>query len=61
MANKKEKYKATSTFDVDAFDNYKGLGQDNYAKLSKGKSVELDFVPDELIKNKMLKKAKGEK
>ena len=35
MANKKEKYKATSTFDVDAFDNYKGLGQDNYSKLSK--------------------------
>ena len=61
MANKKERYKATAAFDVDAFDNYKGLGQDNYAKLSKGKIVELDFAPDELIKNKMLIKAKGEK
>jgi len=61
MANKKGKYKATSAFDVDAFNNYEGLGQDNQAKLSQGKIVELDFEPTELIKNKMIEKAKGDK
>ena len=61
MANKKRKYKATAAFDVDAFDNYKGLGQDNHAKLCNGKTVELDFVPDELIKNKMLIQENGDK
>tara|TARA_X000001388_G_C2169399_1_gene99195 strand:+ start:118 stop:297 length:180 start_codon:yes stop_codon:yes gene_type:complete len=59
MKNKK-KYQATSTFNVDAFDNYKGLGNDNHAKLCKGKMVELDFEPTELLKNKMLKTV-GEK
>jgi len=61
MANKKGKYKATSAFDVDAFDNYAGLGQDNQAKLQQGKAVELDFEPTELIKNKMITKVKGDK
>ena len=61
MAKKKEKYKATAAFDVDAFDNYKGLGIDNHAKLSKGKVVELDFEPTELLENKMLSKVKGDK
>ncbi len=61
MANKKGKYKATSAFDVDAFDNYEGLGQDNHAKLLQGKIVELDFEPTKLIKNKMIEKAKGDK
>jgi len=61
MANKKGKYKATSAFDVDAFDNYKGLGQDNHAKLLQGKVVELGFEPSDLIKNKMITKVKGDK
>lgn len=61
MANKKGKYKATSAFDVDAFDNYAGLGQDNQAKLLQGKVIELDFEPTELIKNKMITKVKGDK
>tara|TARA_R110000744_G_scaffold244606_2_gene361428 strand:- start:218 stop:403 length:186 start_codon:yes stop_codon:yes gene_type:complete len=61
MANKKQKYKATSAFNVDAFDNYKGLGQDNQANLSRGLIVELDFVPTELIENKMIIKIKGDK
>jgi len=61
MANKKQKYKATSAFNVDAFDNYKGLGQDNQADLSRGLTVELDFVPTELIENKMIIKIKGDK
>ena len=61
MDNKKGKYKATSAFDVDAFDNYEGLGQDNHAKLLQGKIVELDFEPTKLIKNKMIEKAKGDK
>ena len=61
MANKKGKYKATSAFDVDAFNNYEGLGQDNHARLSRGEKVELDFAPTELIKNKMVEKAKGDK
>ena len=61
MANKKKKYQATSAFDVNAFDNYKGLGQDNHARLLKGKVVELDFEPTELLQNKMLNKVKGDK
>tara|TARA_R100001082_G_C4350416_1_gene154276 strand:+ start:820 stop:1002 length:183 start_codon:yes stop_codon:yes gene_type:complete len=56
MKSKKNKYKATATFNVDAFDNYKGLGIDNHANLCKGQVVELDFEPVELIKNKMIKK-----
>mgnify|MGYP003625929090 FL=1 len=32
----KGKYKATPAFDVDAFDNYEGLGNENHAKLAKG-------------------------
>jgi len=61
MAKKKGKYKATAAFDVDAFDNYKGLGRDNHARLSQGKVVELDFEPTELLQNKMLSKVKGDK
>ena len=38
----KGKYKATPAFDVDAFDNYKGLGNENHAKLTKGETVELE-------------------
>ena len=57
MAN--EKYKATPAFDVDAFDNYKGLGNENHAKLSKGKTVELESEPTELIELKMITKVGG--
>ena len=55
----KEKYKATPAFDVDAFDNYKGLGNENHAKLSRGKTVELEIEPTELITLKMIKKVGG--
>ena len=55
----KEKYKATSAFDVDAFDDYKGLGNENHAKLAKGKTVELESEPIELIKSKMITKVGG--
>ena len=41
----KIKYKATKIFDVDAFNNYEGLGFDNCAKLSKGKTVALETEP----------------
>ena len=57
----KSKYKATPQFDVNAFNNYEGLGADNCAKLYKGKTVELDAEPVELIKKKMIIKVKGDK
>ena len=56
----KKKYKATKIFNVNAFDNYQGLGADNCAMLYKGKVVELEKEPKELIKNKMIEKV-GEK
>jgi hypothetical protein len=59
MKMEKEKYKATPAFDVDAFDNYKGLGNENHAKLSRGKTVELEIEPTELITLKMIKKVGG--
>ena len=55
----KGKYKATPAFDVDAFDNYKGLGNENHAKLTKGEPVELEVEPTELIKLKMITKTGG--
>ena len=55
----KGKYKATPAFDVDAFDNYKGLGNENHAKLAKGETVELEVEPTELIKLKMITKTGG--
>ena len=59
MKMTKGKYKATPAFDVDAFDNYKGLGNENHAKLSRGKTVELEVEPTELIKLKMITKTGG--
>ena len=50
-----KKYKATESFDVDAFNDFEGLGNENHAKLSRGETVELDFEPIVLVKNKMLK------
>ena len=59
--SKKRKFKATKKFDVNAHDNYKGLGQDNHARLSKGGTVELEIEPGELIKNKMIEEVGGKK
>ena len=61
MTDKKvtQKYKATSAFDVDAFNNFEGLGNENHTKLCRGKTVELDFEPTALIKNKMIEKVGG--
>ena len=59
MKMAKGKYKATPAFDVDAFDNYKGLGNENHAKLTKGETVELEVEPTELIKLKMITKTGG--
>jgi hypothetical protein len=59
MKMTKGKYKATPAFDVDAFDDYEGLGNENHAKLAKGKTVELEIEPIELIKSKMIIKVGG--
>ena len=55
----KGKYKATPAFDVDAFDNYKGLGNKNHAKFTRGETVELEVEPTGLIKSKMITKVGG--
>ena len=59
MKMAKGKYKATPAFDVDAFDNYKGLGNKNHAKLTRGETVELEVEPTKLIKSKMITKVGG--
>ena len=56
-----KKYKATKSFDVDAFNDFEGLGNENHAKLSKGEVVELKNEPTALIKNKMIKKVGDKK
>jgi hypothetical protein len=59
--NNKKKYKATKTFDVNAFDNYEGLGNANHTKLCRGKVVEMTTVPQKLLDNKMIEEVGGKK
>ena len=61
MTDKKvtQKYKATSAFDVDDFNNFEGLGNENHTKFCRGETVELNFEPRALIKNKMIEKVGG--
>ena len=62
MADKNiKKYKANESFDVDAFNDFEGLGNANHSKLCRGEVVELDFEPTALIKNKMLQEVGGKK
>ena len=62
MADKHmKKYKATESFDVDAFNDFEGLGNASHSKLCRGEIVKLDFEPTALIKNKMIKEVKGDK
>jgi len=62
MADKNtKKYKATESFDVDAFNDFEGLGNANHSKLCRCQVVELDFEPTALIKNKMLQEVGGKK
>ena len=56
-----KKYKATSSFNVDALDNYHGLGNSNHAKLCRGEVVELTKSPKELLDNEMIKEVGGSK
>ena len=63
MANKPiksgKKYKATSSFDVDAFNDFEGLGNENHSKLCRGESVELTSPPKKLLDNKMIEEIGG--
>ena len=62
MIDKKgKKYKATKSFDVDAFNDFEGLGNENHAKLCRGEVVELTKSPKELLDNKMIEEAGGSK
>ena len=56
-----KKYKATSTFDVNAFNDFEGLGNENHAKLCRGETVELIGVPEKLLENKMIEEIGGKK
>ena len=56
-----KKYKATSSFNVDALDDFHGLGNSNHAKLCRGETVEITDVPSELIKNEMIEQVGGSK
>ena len=56
-----KKYKATSSFDVNDFNDFEGLGNENHAKLCRGETVELAEAPKELLNNKMIEEAGGKK
>ena len=56
-----KKYKATSSFNVDALDDFHGLGNSNHAKLCRGEVVELMDVPKKLMENKMIQEVGGKK
>jgi len=56
-----KKYKATSTFDVNAFNDFEGLGNENHAKLCRGETVELSDAPEKLLENKMIEEIGGKK
>ena len=56
-----KKYKATSIFNVDALDNYHGLGNENHARLCRGEVIEITDLPKELINNKMIEEVGGKK
>ena len=60
MTNKsKTKYKATSKFDVNAFNDFEGLGNENHTKFTRGETVELTDAPKKLLDNKMIEKVGG--
>jgi len=54
-----KKYKATSSFDVNAFNDFEGLGNENHAKLCRGETVEIANAPKKLIDNKMIEEIGG--
>ena len=54
-----KKYKATSTFDVNAFNDFEGLGNENHSKLCRGETVELTDPPKTLLDNKMIEEIGG--
>ena len=56
-----KKYKATSSFDVNAFNDFEGLGNENHARLCRGESVELLEPPKKLLNNKMIEEIGGKK
>tara|TARA_Y100000310_G_C20684819_1_gene818284 strand:- start:2304 stop:2501 length:198 start_codon:yes stop_codon:yes gene_type:complete len=56
-----KKYKATSDFDVNAFNDFEGLGNDAHSKLSRGESVVLSNPPKNLLDNKMIEEVGGKK
>jgi hypothetical protein len=62
MIDKKgKKYKATKSFDVDAFNDFEGLGNENHAKLCRGDTIELAEAPKKLLDNKMIEEIGGKK
>ena len=56
-----KKYKATSSFDVNAFNDFEGLGNENHAKLCRGETVELTDPSKTLLDNKMIEEIGGKK
>ena len=56
-----KKYKATSIFDVNVFNDFEGLGNENHAKLCRGETVELTDPPKTLLDNKMIEEIGGKK
>ena len=56
-----KKYKATSSFDVNAFNDFEGLGNENHSRLCRGETVELSDPPKTLLDNKMIEEIGGKK
>ena len=56
-----KKYKDTSSFDVNAFNDFEGLGNENHSRLCRGETVELSDPPKTLLDNKMIEEVGGKK
>ena len=56
------KYIKTDKFhELNAMNNYQGLGQDNFQAFERGEEVELADAPKELISGKYIEEMKGKK
>tara|TARA_B100002019_G_C20979761_1_gene455215 strand:- start:17 stop:190 length:174 start_codon:yes stop_codon:yes gene_type:complete len=56
------KYIKTDKFyELNAMNNFQGLGQENLEALERGEEVELEQAPEHLISGKYIEEVKGKK
>ena len=56
------KYIKTDKFyELNAMNNFQGLGQENFQAFERGEEVELEQAPEHLISGKYIEEVKGKK